>query len=219
MEGDVWELEGVKRFITNGEFDGPENIVHLVLARPEGAGPGTKGLSLFIVPKFWVNEDGSLGERNGVYCTKLEKKMGLKGSTTAELTFGDGKPARGLLMGNVHDGIRQMFMVIEQARMAIGMKSMSTLSTAYLNALEFAKERIQGSDLMQARGQGRAQGGDHPAPGRAPDADAAQVPRRGHARALPLRREHPGPGRAAAADTGRRRPRRSTRSTTCCCRW
>jgi len=151
VEGDVWEIEGVKRFITNGEFDHPENIVHLVLARPEGAGPGTKGLSLFIVPKYWVNEDGSLGERNGVVCTNLEKKMGIKGSTTAELTFGDGKPARGLLMGNVHDGIRQMFMVIEQARMAIGFKSMSTLSTAYLHALEFAKERVQGTDLLESR--------------------------------------------------------------------
>src|SRR5690606_35242472 len=151
IEGDVWEIEGVKRLIASGASDGPENLVHLVLARPEGAGPGTKGLSLFIAPKVWVNEDGSLGERNGVYCTNPEKKMGLKGSTTAELTFGDRKPARGLLMGNVHDGIRQMFMVIEQARMAIGVKSMSTLSTAYLHALDFAKERVQGADLLESR--------------------------------------------------------------------
>ncbi len=74
LEDDIWEIEGVKRFITNGDFDGPENIVHMVLARPEGAQPGTRGLSLFLVPKFWVNNDGSLGERNGVYCTNLEKK-------------------------------------------------------------------------------------------------------------------------------------------------
>jgi hypothetical protein len=149
--GDVWEIEGVKRFITSAEHDAAENIIHMVLARPEGAGPGTKGLSLFIVPKFWVEEDGRLGERNGVVCTNLEKKMGLKGSVTCELTFGEGKPARGLLVGEVHDGIRQMFHIIEQARMAIGIKSMATLSTAYLNALDFAKERVQGQDLLQAR--------------------------------------------------------------------
>ncbi|MDP3232106.1 MAG: acyl-CoA dehydrogenase [Myxococcales bacterium] len=151
VKDDVWEIEGVKRFITNGDFDAVENIVHLVLARPEGAGAGTKGLSMFIVPKFWVNPDGSLGERNGVFCTNLEKKMGLKSSTTCEMTFGDGKPARGLLVGNVHEGIKQMFHVIEHARMAVGLKSAATLSTAYLNALAYAKERVQGPDLMNAR--------------------------------------------------------------------
>ncbi|MBL8940036.1 MAG: acyl-CoA dehydrogenase [Archangium sp.] len=151
IKDDVWEIEGVKRFITNGDFDAVENIVHLVLARPEGAGGGTKGLSMFIVPKFWVNPDGSLGERNGVFCTNLEKKMGLKSSTTCEMTFGDGKPARGLLVGNVHEGIKQMFHVIEHARMAVGLKSAATLSTAYLNALAYAKDRIQGPDLMNAR--------------------------------------------------------------------
>lgn len=151
VKDDVWEIEGVKRFITNGDFDAVENIVHLVLARPEGAGGGTKGLSMFIVPKFWVNPDGSLGERNGVKCTNLEKKMGLKSSTTCEMTFGDGKPARGLLVGNVHEGIKQMFHVIEHARMAVGLKSAATLSTAYLNALAYAKERVQGPDLMNAR--------------------------------------------------------------------
>lgn len=148
--GGVWEIEGTKRFITNGDFDGPENLVHLVLARPEGAKGGTKGLSLFLVPKFWVNEDGTLGERNGVVVSKLEKKMGIKGSATCELVFGDPKPARGVLLGNVHDGIRQMFHVIEQARMAVGVKSMATLSTAYLNALSYANERVQGPDLLRA---------------------------------------------------------------------
>lgn len=151
VKDDVWEIEGVKRFITNGDFDAVENIVHLVLARPEGAGGGTKGLSMFIVPKFWVNADGTLGERNGVFCTNLEKKMGLKSSATCEMTFGDGKPARGLLVGNVHEGIKQMFHVIEHARMAVGLKSAATLSTAYLNALAYAKERVQGPDLMKAR--------------------------------------------------------------------
>lgn len=150
VEGDIWEIEGVKRFITNGDFDAAENIIHLVLARPEGHGPGTKGLSMFIVPKYWVNEDGSLGERNGAYCTNIEHKMGIKASATCEMTFGERHPARGLLVGEVHDGIRQMFHVIEHARMAVGAKSMATLSTAYLNALEYAKIRVQGADLLRA---------------------------------------------------------------------
>jgi alkylation response protein AidB-like acyl-CoA dehydrogenase len=147
--GDVWEIEGVKRFITNGDFDSAENIVHLVLARPEGAGPGTKGLSMFIVPKFWVNEDGSLGERNGVYCTNVEKKMGIKASATCEMTFGEKHPAKGLLVGDVHDGIRQMFRVIEHARMSVGIKSMATLSSAYFASLAYAKDRVQGGDLTK----------------------------------------------------------------------
>ena len=150
-QGDgTWHLEGVKRFITGGEHDGAENIIHLVLARPEGAGKGTKGLSLFMVPKFLVNDDGTLGLRNGVYATNVEKKMGLKGSTTCEMTFGIDEPAVGYLVGNKHDGIRQMFLVIESARMMIGTKAMGTLSTGYLNALEYAKERKQGADLTQA---------------------------------------------------------------------
>ncbi|MCP4502029.1 MAG: acyl-CoA dehydrogenase [Deltaproteobacteria bacterium] len=147
LHDDVWELEGVKRFITNGDWNLPENIVHMVLARPEGAVGGTKGLSLFIVPKFWVEEDGSLGERNGVKVTGIEHKMGIKASATCELTMGGDIPCRGILVGNVHEGIRQMFTIIENARMSVGMKSMSTLSTAYLNALEYAKERVQGADL------------------------------------------------------------------------
>jgi alkylation response protein AidB-like acyl-CoA dehydrogenase len=151
IEGDLYELEGVKTFITNGDFDTVENIVHLVLARPEGAPASTKGLSMFIVPKFWVNDDGSLGERNGVVATALEHKMGIKASATCELTLGADEPCRGLLVGGVHDGIRQMFMVIEQARMSIGVKSASTLSAAYLNALAYAKERVQGPDLAKAR--------------------------------------------------------------------
>jgi hypothetical protein len=154
VKDDEYRLEGVKRFITNGDFDGPANIVHMVLARPtasEGyvAKPGTKGLSLFIVPKFWVEPDGSLGARNGVVVTKVEHKMGIKGSATCELTLGDGVPCRGLLVGNVHDGIAQMFHVIEYARMGVGTKSMATLSTAYLNALEYTRERKQGPDLAK----------------------------------------------------------------------
>jgi len=146
----TWHIEGVKRFITGGEHDAAENIIHLVLARPEGAIAGTKGLSLFMVPKFLVDDEGNLGQRNGVYATNIEKKMGLKGSTTCEMTFGVDHPAIGYLVGDRHDGIRQMFRVIEGARMMIGTKSMGTLSTGYLNALEYAKERHQGADLTRA---------------------------------------------------------------------
>ncbi|MBU9762493.1 acyl-CoA dehydrogenase [Mycobacterium sp. TNTM28] len=148
----TWHIDGVKRFITSADSDDMfENIMHLVLARPEGAGPGTKGLSLFFVPKFhFDHETGELGERNGVFVTNVEHKMGLKVSTTCELTFGQhGTPAVGWLVGEVHNGIAQMFDVIEQARMMVGTKAIATLSTGYLNALEYAKERVQGADLTQ----------------------------------------------------------------------
>jgi alkylation response protein AidB-like acyl-CoA dehydrogenase len=150
QEDGTWHITGVKRFITSAEHDMADNIVHFVLARPAGAGPGTKGLSLFIVPKFHVNADGSLGERNGAFVTNVEHKMGLKVSTTCELTFGDSIPAVGTLLGDVHDGIAQMFLIIENARMMVGTKAIATLSTGYLNALEYAKERIQGPDLIRA---------------------------------------------------------------------
>ncbi|MFE1762693.1 acyl-CoA dehydrogenase [Streptomyces angustmyceticus] len=144
----TWHIEGVKRFITSGEHDMSENIVHFVLARPEGAGPGTKGLSLFIVPKYDFDwETGELGERNGAYATNVEHKMGLKASNTCEMTFGANHPAKGWLLGEKHDGIRQMFKIIEFARMMVGTKAIATLSTGYLNALEYAKERVQGPDL------------------------------------------------------------------------
>jgi hypothetical protein len=148
-----WHIEGVKRFITSGDQDMTENIIHYVLARPvdtPGAGgPGTKGLSLFLVPKFHFDpETGELGERNGVFATNVEHKMGLKVSATCEMTFGGhGVPAKGWLLGEVHEGIRQMFLIIENARMMVGTKAISTLSTGYLNALEYAKERVQGGDL------------------------------------------------------------------------
>ncbi|MEU5613750.1 acyl-CoA dehydrogenase [Streptomyces sparsogenes] len=148
QEDGSWHIEGVKRFITSGEHDLSENIIHFVLARPEGAGPGTKGLSLFIVPKYDFDwETGELGERNGVYATNVEHKMGLRVSNTCELTFGADRPAKGWLLGEKHDGIRQMFKIIEFARMMVGTKAMATLSTGYLNALEYAKERVQGPDL------------------------------------------------------------------------
>ncbi|MGA1215661.1 MAG: acyl-CoA dehydrogenase, partial [Candidatus Nanopelagicales bacterium] len=150
----TWRIEGVKRFITSAEHDMADNIVHLVLARPVGVegvgGPGTKGLSLFVVPKYHVDlETGELGARNGVYATNVEKKMGLKVSTTCELTFGEKEPAIGWLVGDVHDGIAQMFMVIENARMMVGTKAIAQLSAGYLAALDYAKTRVQGADLPQ----------------------------------------------------------------------
>jgi alkylation response protein AidB-like acyl-CoA dehydrogenase len=151
----TWHIDGVKRFITSGEHDLTENIMHLVLARPEGPGitprPGTKGLSLFLVPKFHFDpETGEPGERNGAFVTGVEHKMGLKASTTCELTFGQhGVPAVGWLLGEVHDGIAQMFEVIEYARMMVGTKAIGTLSAGYLAALEYAKERVQGADLTR----------------------------------------------------------------------
>lgn len=147
----TWHIEGVKRFITSAEQDMTENIMHLVLARPEGAKAGTKGLSLFLVPKFhFDSQTGEPGERNGAFVTGVEHKMGLKGSTTCELTFGQHRvPAVGWLLGDVHDGIAQMFQVIEYARMMVGTKAIGTLSAGYLAALEYAKERVQGADLTQ----------------------------------------------------------------------
>ena len=161
QEDGSWHIEGVKRFITSAESDLQENIMHLVLARPVGVegvgGPGTKGLSLFLVPKIhFDHETGELtGERNGVYVTNVEHKMGLKVSNTCEVTFGDpsvggGEPAKGWLLGEVHNGIAQMFQVIENARMMVGTKAIATLSTGYLNALDFAKSRVQGADLTQS---------------------------------------------------------------------
>ncbi|MFE6923047.1 acyl-CoA dehydrogenase [Nocardia sp. NPDC057663] len=148
----TWHIEGVKRFITSAESDDLfENIIHQVLARPEGAAPGTKGLSLFLVPKYRFDpETGAPGRRNGVYVTNLEHKMGLKASATCELTFGaHGEPAVGYLLGEVHNGIAQMFHVIEEARMMVGTKAIATLSSGYLNALDYARTRVQGTDLTQ----------------------------------------------------------------------
>ncbi len=159
--GSVWHIEGVKRFITSADAQTHPNTVHMVLARPEGGEPGTKGLRLYIVPKFLVNADGSLGERNGVKVSNIEKKMGIKGSATCELTMGGDadRPCVGYLVGEADHrgaGISQMFRVIEYARMTVGTKAMATLSTGYLNSLEYAKIREQGPDMTA--------GGDPTAP-------------------------------------------------------
>ena len=125
-----------------------ENIMHFVLARPEGAGPGTKGLSLFLIPKFHFDfETGALGARNGVYVSNIEHKMGINISATCEMVLGEKEPAVGYLLGDVHNGIAQMFKVIEFARMMVGTKAIATLSAGYQQALSYAKVRIQGGDM------------------------------------------------------------------------
>lgn len=147
-----WHLEGTKRFITAADSDDLfENIMHLVLARPEGARAGTKGLSLFLVPKFHFNLDtGQPSHRNGVFVTAVADKMGLKASATCDVVFGGhGVPATGWLLGDVHNGIAQMFAAIEHARMMVGTKAIATLSSGYLNALAYAKVRIQGTDIAR----------------------------------------------------------------------
>jgi alkylation response protein AidB-like acyl-CoA dehydrogenase len=144
----TWHITGTKRFITSGDADLYENIVHFVLARREGGGPGTKGLSLFLIPKFMFNhETGELGKRNGVYVTNVEHKMGLNVSSTCEMNLGEHEPAVGYLLGEVHEGIAQMFKVIEFARMMVGTKAIATLSAGYQQALSYAKVRVQGGDM------------------------------------------------------------------------
>jgi len=144
----TWHITGTKRFITSGDSDLQENIMHFVLARPEGAGPGTKGLSLFLIPKFHFDkETGAPLGRNGIYVTNVEHKMGLNSSATCEMNLGEKEPAVGYLLGDVHNGIFQMFKVIEFARMMVGTKAIATLSAGYQQALSYAKVRIQGGDM------------------------------------------------------------------------
>ena len=144
----TWHITGSKRYITSGDADFYDNVMHFVLARREGGGPGTKGLSLFLIPKFIFDlETGELGKRNGVYVTALEDKMGLNVSATCEVNLGEKEPAVGYLLGEVHEGIKQMFKVIEFARMMVGTKAIATLSAGYQQALLYSKQRIQGGDM------------------------------------------------------------------------
>lgn len=149
QQGDgTWHITGTKRFITSGDADLYENIMHFVLARREGGGPGTKGLSLFLIPKFMFDQEtGALGKRNGIFVTNVEHKMGLNVSSTCEINLGEHEPAVGYLLGDVHQGIAQMFKVIEFARMMVGTKAIATLSAGYQQALAYAKVRVQGGDI------------------------------------------------------------------------
>ncbi|MBI3786401.1 MAG: acyl-CoA dehydrogenase C-terminal domain-containing protein [Deltaproteobacteria bacterium] len=148
IEGHVYKISGTKCWISAGDHDLAGNIIHLVLARIDGAPQGTKGLSLFIVPKIWVNDDGSLGEPNDVVTASIEHKLGIKASATAVLNFGENGGCRGILVGGTpHMGMRQMFRMMNGARIAVGVQGLSIASSAFLNALAYARERMQGSSV------------------------------------------------------------------------
>jgi alkylation response protein AidB-like acyl-CoA dehydrogenase len=148
VDGNVYAITGTKCWISAGDHDLTENIVHLVLARIEGAPAGTKGLSLFIVPKLWVNEDGSLGKANDVSTGSIEHKLGIRASATAVLNFGENGGCRGILVGGQPNvGIKQMFRMMNSSRIAVGIQGVGVASTAYLNALRYARERLQGSSV------------------------------------------------------------------------
>jgi len=140
----VFKIEGTKRFITCGDQDITENIIHLLLARIEGAPPGTKGISLFIVPKIWVNPDGSLGEPNDVLCGGIEHKMGIHGSSTCTLNFGENGNCRGILLGEPNSGMAKMFQMMNEARIGCGIQSLGLTASAYDTARQYATERVQG---------------------------------------------------------------------------
>ena len=143
--GDTYKIQGSKIFITSGEHDLMENIIHLVIGWIEGAPEGAKGVSLFAVPKIWVNDDGSLGEPNDVNCIGVEHKMGLCGSATCALNFGDNGNCRGYLVGEAGMGLAYMFQMVNLARMAIGLEASAFGSNMYANCLAYAKERVQGT--------------------------------------------------------------------------
>lgn len=144
-------LEGEKIFISGGDQDLSENIIHVALARVPGAPSGTKGLSIFIVPKFWVNPDGSLGARNDIKVTGIEEKMGIHGSATCTIALGADGACRGIRIGAEGDGMRIMFKLMNEARIMVGVQGLSTSAPAYMTALAFAKERIQGTDLAELK--------------------------------------------------------------------
>ncbi len=143
----TFSLTGNKIFITSGDHDLVENIIHPVLARIEGAPAGTKGISLFLVPKFWVNEDGSMGDRNDIICTALEEKMGIHGSATCSMSLGSKGECKGVLLGEENKGMRVMFHMMNEARLGVGHQAFTHASAAYLYALGYSRDRIQGRSL------------------------------------------------------------------------
>ncbi|MEW6264354.1 MAG: acyl-CoA dehydrogenase [Thermodesulfobacteriota bacterium] len=148
----VYKIEGTKCFITSGEHDLTENIIHLVLARIEGALPGTKGISLFIVPKIWVNPDGSLGEPNDVFCSGIEHKMGIHASATCSLSFGENGQCRGILLGEPNSGMAKMFQLMNEARLGCGIQALGLVASAYDTARLYARERVQGPPFTNRSG-------------------------------------------------------------------
>ncbi len=143
-EGDHYRITGTKIFITWGEHDMAENIIHLVLARLPDAPPGVKGISLFVCPKFLVNDDGSLGERNDLVCASIEHKMGIRGSATAVMSFGEGKGAIGWLVGEENNGLACMFTMMNHARLNVGLEGLAISERAYQQARGYALDRVQG---------------------------------------------------------------------------
>ncbi|MBW2702613.1 MAG: acyl-CoA dehydrogenase [Deltaproteobacteria bacterium] len=150
-EGDHWLIEGEKIFISAGDHDLTDNIVHLVLARTEGAPKGIKGISLFAVPKVLVNDDGSLADANNVICGNIEHKMGIKGSPTCTMVFGADGPSHGWLIGEESKGIKYMFLMMNEARIGVGLQGQSTAAASYQEALQYAAERIQGVDIAKMK--------------------------------------------------------------------
>jgi hypothetical protein len=147
----TYSITGNKIFISGGEHDLVENIIHPVLARIEGAPQGTGGISLFVVPKIWVNDDGTLGEFNDVVCTGVEEKMGIHGNATCSMALGGKGQCRGTLLGQANKGMRAMFLMMNEARLLVGMQGFCCASSAYLNALQYARQRIQGRHLLKMR--------------------------------------------------------------------
>jgi alkylation response protein AidB-like acyl-CoA dehydrogenase len=147
----TYSITGNKIFISGGEHDLVENIIHPVLARIEGAPQGTGGISLFVVPKIWVNDDGTLGEFNDVVCTGVEEKMGIHGNATCSMALGGKGHCRGTLLGQENKGMRAMFLMMNEARLLVGMQGFCCASSAYLNALQYARQRIQGRHLLKMR--------------------------------------------------------------------
>ena len=152
-----YDITGSKIFITNGEQDLTENIIHPVLARIEGAPAGTKGISLFIVPKIWVNPDGTLGEPNDVVCTGVEEKMGLHGSPTCSLSLGSKGNCRGFLLGQPNQGMQVMFHMMNEVRLEVGTQAFTSAGLAYQHALDYAKQRYQGRSMKDLADHGAAQ--------------------------------------------------------------
>ena len=175
-----YKITGTKIFISAGEHDLAANIIHLVLARIEGAPEGTRGISLFVAPKILPKPDGSLGARNAVSCGSLEEKMGIHGNSTCVMNY-DG--ATGWLLGEENRGLHAMFTMMNEARLGVGVQGLAQSEVAYQNAVTYAKERLQGRALTGAKVQGQAGRSDHRASRRAPHADDDQVVQRGGARA------------------------------------
>ena len=149
----TYKITGQKIYITWGEHDLTENIVHLVLARTPDAPPGTKGISLFIVPKFIINDDGSIGEENDIKCLSIEHKLGIHASPTCVLQFGDNGGATGYIVGEENSGMRYMFTMMNQARLAVGLEGLAVADRAYQQALDYALERMQGRRADTPKGE------------------------------------------------------------------